>query len=244
MEYLPDVQSGIRNITNAFFWPYAFLGSRDQLDYIIRTKYTVKNKRSVFHISDDCFAPFSVGIAFPKRSVYGPVLNAAILRIYQSGLIAKLHSDLEWDVLRQAEDGRQSAVIGGGRKIVAAEDRSLTLADTQGMFILLGAGYILGAASLLSEWLGGCVNFCRGRTQRRSSAVLVDVPKVNSDPKENGEVVAPSQPVTHCEIVVHKPQEDIDSVDGLFHLDKLFGEPNELDQDIDIMKRSFELEDE
>lgn len=42
MEYVPDVRSGLKNITSAFFWPYAFLGSRDQLNYIVKTNFSTK----------------------------------------------------------------------------------------------------------------------------------------------------------------------------------------------------------
>lgn len=42
IEFLPDVQSGLINITNAWLWPYAFLGSRDHLDYIVRTNFTTR----------------------------------------------------------------------------------------------------------------------------------------------------------------------------------------------------------
>lgn len=42
IEFLVDVESGLKNTTRAFFWPYAFLGSRAQLDYIVRTNFTTK----------------------------------------------------------------------------------------------------------------------------------------------------------------------------------------------------------
>lgn len=47
----------------------------------------------------------------------------------------------------------------------------MALDDTQGMFLLLGAGFLCGAAALLSEWLGGCFNFCKGRKRRRSHSI-------------------------------------------------------------------------
>lgn len=50
------------------------------------------------------------------------------------------------------------------------EDRALTLDDTQGMFLLLGAGFLAGTASLISEWLGGCFNFCK-RIRKRSNSI-------------------------------------------------------------------------
>ena len=40
-------------------------------------------------------------------------------------------------------------------KIASIEEKGLTLEDTQGMFLLLGAGFLLAAVALLSEWMGG-----------------------------------------------------------------------------------------
>lgn len=50
-------------------------------------------------------------------------------------------------------------------KLPSAEDKGLTLADTQGMFLLLGAGFILAGTSLLSEWMGGFTKKCRIRKE-------------------------------------------------------------------------------
>lgn len=42
LDLVPTVEEGLRNTTNAFFWKYAFLGSKQQLDYIVRTNFTTK----------------------------------------------------------------------------------------------------------------------------------------------------------------------------------------------------------
>lgn len=41
LELVPNVESGIRNTTKAFFWPYAFLGSQAELEYIVQANFTV-----------------------------------------------------------------------------------------------------------------------------------------------------------------------------------------------------------
>lgn len=41
IDLVPDIESGLRNTTKAFFWSYAFLGSRAQLDYIVRTNFSL-----------------------------------------------------------------------------------------------------------------------------------------------------------------------------------------------------------
>lgn len=40
VELVPDVRSGIRNTTKAFFWSYAFLGSKAELEYIVQANYS------------------------------------------------------------------------------------------------------------------------------------------------------------------------------------------------------------
>lgn len=42
MEYLPDLESALDNVTTAYYRDYAFLGSSSLLDYIIRINYTKK----------------------------------------------------------------------------------------------------------------------------------------------------------------------------------------------------------
>lgn len=59
---------------------------------------------------------------------------------------------------------------GSGKlNIVSAEEKGLTLEDTQGMFLLLAAGFLIAATALLSEWMGGFTRRCRFKKR-------VDVP--------------------------------------------------------------------
>lgn len=127
-----------------------------------------------------------MSVAFPRNAVYRSVLNSAIMRIFQSGLVIKLKNDVQFELLRSATGKLLQANSVGSTRALTAEDRSLTLQDTQGMFLLLAAGFIFGGASLLSEWLGGCLNFCKGK--RRASVVsIVSISSVKSglEPAEN-----------------------------------------------------------
>lgn len=45
--YVPDVATGLHNVTNAFFWKYAFLGSRNLLDFVIKTNFS---RLYVYHL--------------------------------------------------------------------------------------------------------------------------------------------------------------------------------------------------
>lgn len=40
LELVPNVEAGIRNTTKAFFWPYAFLGSQAELEYLVQANFS------------------------------------------------------------------------------------------------------------------------------------------------------------------------------------------------------------
>ncbi|KAI5639695.1 ionotropic receptor 21a [Phthorimaea operculella] len=162
LELVPNVESGIRNTTKAFFWPYAFLGSQAELEYIKQANFSVtKSKRAQLHISNECFVPFGVIMGFPNNSLYTAKLSADIMRISQSGLMDKLVDETRWEIQR-SPNGKYLAVSSGFMlKITSAEEKGLTLEDTQGMFLLLAAGFLLAATALLSEWMGGFTKKCR-----------------------------------------------------------------------------------
>ncbi|GAB0091856.1 Ionotropic receptor 21a [Sergentomyia squamirostris] len=175
LEYVRDIQEGLNNVTKAFFWSYAFLGSRAELEYMVQSNYTEETlgKKSGLHLSDDCFGLFYTGLAMPKDSVYTDPFNDAILRMQQSGLIDKLSRDVAW-TMQRAKGGRRLQIIEGKVAAAAVEERGLTLADTEGMFLLLGMGFLLATAALVSEWVGGCTRKCKSilRIRRRRAQGL------------------------------------------------------------------------
>lgn len=40
LELVDSIEEGLRNVTSAFFWGYAFLGSRTQLEYIVQNNFS------------------------------------------------------------------------------------------------------------------------------------------------------------------------------------------------------------
>lgn len=42
LEFVANVEEGVNNVTQAWFWPYAFIASKEELEYIIYTNYTDK----------------------------------------------------------------------------------------------------------------------------------------------------------------------------------------------------------
>lgn len=169
LEYVANLEEGINNVTQAFFWPYAFLGSRAEIEYIVATNSTalVVGKRSALHISDRCFGLFYTGFAMPHQSVFTEPFNNIILLMQQAGLMNKFADEVA---------GRMQQ-LGGGRLLdsssskslsqTSADERGLTLADTEGMFLLLGVGFLVSGGVLISEWVGGCSQKCRSIILKR-----------------------------------------------------------------------------
>ncbi|CAH2102859.1 unnamed protein product [Euphydryas editha] len=180
LEFVPDIKTGIQNITKAFFWPYAFLGSKSELEYIAQANFSkTESKRSLLHISNKCFVPFGISLSFPNNSLYGVKLSEDISRMVQSGIIDKFLDEVRWEIQR-SKSGRLLSVVSSSLKINSIEEKGLTLEDTQGMFLLLGAGFLIAATALVSELMGGFSKRCRslGRkiTSTRHSKELIDTP--------------------------------------------------------------------
>jgi len=75
--------------------------------------------------------------------------------------------------MQRSSTGRllQASASSSLREIIQ-EERQLTTADTEGMFLLMGIGYFMGAVALLSEIVGGITNKCRQiiRRSRKSAS--------------------------------------------------------------------------
>ncbi|KAL0901837.1 hypothetical protein ABMA27_006998 [Loxostege sticticalis] len=187
LELVPNVESGIRNTTKAFFWPYAFLGSQAELEYIVQANFTVtKSKRAMLHISHECFVPFGVSMGFPTNSLYSAKLSSDLRRMFQSGIIDKIVDEVRWEMQRSST-GKLLSAGSESLKITNAKEKGLTLEDTQGMFLLLGAGFLMGASALVSEWMGGITRRCRIGKKKPSSAnskqELISTPEIENEVK-------------------------------------------------------------
>ncbi|XP_013149328.1 PREDICTED: uncharacterized protein LOC106111731 [Papilio polytes] len=168
IEYVPDVRTGIRNVTRAFFWPYAFLGSQAELEHIVLANFTnMSSKRAKLHISNECFAPFGVALGFPRNSVYNDKFSGDVRRLLQSGIINKIVDEVRWEIQRSSSDRLWVGKVS--QKVNSVQEKGLTLEDTQGMFLLLGAGFLIAGGALLSEWMGGCSRKCTVKRAKASS---------------------------------------------------------------------------
>lgn len=164
LEFVRTIEEGLGNVTKPYFlFPYAFIGSKSQLNYIVQTNYSdekMLSRRSALHISDECFALFGVAFAYQLESVYRQKFDDMLLMLQQSGFIQKIKNDVRWDMIRSSSGSFLQISSGKTLKMNNQEERGLTLADTEGMFLLLGIGFLVAGGVLISEWVGGCTNKC------------------------------------------------------------------------------------
>lgn len=164
LEFVRSIEEGLGNVTKPYFlFPYSFIGSKAQLEYIIQTNYTdekMLSRRSALHISDQCFALFGVAFAYQLEAVYRQKFDDMLLMLQQSGIVQKIKNDVRWDMLRSSTGTYLQISTGKTLKMNNQVERGLTLADTEGMFLLLGIGFLIAGGVLISEWVGGCTNKC------------------------------------------------------------------------------------
>lgn len=119
------------------------------------------SKRSALHLSEECFAPFQIGFTYPKFSVYTKRIDDVILSISEAGLLQKITNEVAWNMQRSSSGKLLQASSLSPLREIMREDRQLTTADTEGMFLLMGLGYLVGTIALISEIVGGITNKCR-----------------------------------------------------------------------------------
>lgn len=154
--------------------------------------------------------------------------------------------------------------------MITAEDRALTLDDTQGMFLLLGAGFLAGAASLFSEIVGGCFKCCKKVKKRERRDSIDSNPRCHSEltPREKLNSMQDGNNVRNYLINIRGRSEDSVScevhentggnretelerennldyeqeIDRLFDIGHMFGEVNEIEvQQEEIIERNDKL---
>lgn len=138
-----------------------------KLTIVFNFFFRTLSKKSALHIAEQCLSHFGVGYIYPLNSVYGTILNQAILEYAASGLDKKIQNEMSWELLRDSasllEQSRSASF-----SFADVEERKLNLADTEGMFLLMAVGYIIAGSVLVSEIVGGCAQKCRQIVRRRS----------------------------------------------------------------------------
>ncbi|XP_041779599.1 ionotropic receptor 21a [Anopheles merus] len=202
LRFVSSVDEGIRNVTEAFLISYAFIGSKGELEFLIKSNlsHQFENKRYGLHVSRECFALYGVSMVFPPNSVYRDPINNAILYMQEAGLIGKMNRDVTWETIKTKDGRRKEASVGEVLRSTAPSERGLTLADTEGMFLLMLFGYVVALGVLISEWVGGCTNKCREVLKERAErlkAAAAEIAAAATAGSDNGSLPASSSTSTN-----------------------------------------------
>ena len=84
---------------------------------------------------------FQLGYLFPRDAVYKRKIDSMILLAQQSGLVDKIFNEVRWVMQRSASGKLLQASSSNALREIIQEERQLTTADTEGMFLLMGIGY-------------------------------------------------------------------------------------------------------
>lgn len=127
-------------------------------------------------------------MAYQLESVYRQKLNDGLLALQQSGILIKIMNDVRWDMQRTNKGRLLQISSGKTLKMNNQEERGLTLADTEGMFLLLGIGFLIAGCVLVSEWVGGCTNKCmtfmKVRKEQRTEDHRIEVENTRLETEE------------------------------------------------------------
>ncbi|XP_045621118.2 ionotropic receptor 21a [Procambarus clarkii] len=147
--YLPvsDAQEGITLTAQG---KYALMENRQFLEYTIATSYTNQHGEETLHVMKECFLPFRIGMAMPKRSPYKPNFDKIVTRVVEAGLVRKWFHDILFMSRHRGSDEDQDTRSG-----------AFSLDNLQGAWLLLGAGLLVSLVAFLLESLTGYM--CRHR---------------------------------------------------------------------------------
>ncbi|XP_042868038.1 uncharacterized protein LOC122250597 [Penaeus japonicus] len=119
--------------------------NRQFLEYTIATNYTNKYGEETLHVMRECFLPFRIGMAMPKKAPYKPNFDRILTRVVEAGLVRKWFSDILFNSRKRGGEGE-----GGDRS-----GSALSFDNLQGAWLLLGSGLLIAVVSFLLELLVG-----------------------------------------------------------------------------------------
>ncbi|KAF0303835.1 Glutamate receptor [Amphibalanus amphitrite] len=160
LKYEPtyDIHAALRR---AYDHKGTYIVNSMSLAYLIRKYYTTASGEPLLRIMRQCFGSFMVGIALPRRSFLTPLLNVAVSRLTEAGLMQHWSRSALRAVGRQLAVGEESP----DQPARDAEGRlsRLGLEALQGPFLLLMMGWAAALLSLVAEI---AVKRCRRRVSR------------------------------------------------------------------------------
>ncbi|XP_068218796.1 ionotropic receptor 21a-like isoform X2 [Palaemon carinicauda] len=120
---------------------YAMMENRQFLEYTIATNFTNQYGEETLHVMEECFLPFQIGMALPKKAPYKPNFDNVITKIVEAGLVRKWLRDIIATSQRR----------GGGIETEDRDGSALTLNNLQGAWLLLGSGILISLVMFIME---------------------------------------------------------------------------------------------
>ncbi|XP_068200478.1 ionotropic receptor 21a-like [Palaemon carinicauda] len=127
---------------------FALIENKQYLEVQAGARYTY-GSRTTIRIVGECLLPYSIGLAFQKNSPLKQVFDGVILRLFESGVVIKWQKEVVDYFRLQYKEKRQQQKAGEGE--ISRGSKPLNLEQLQGVFYVLGLGYLLSALILLAE---------------------------------------------------------------------------------------------
>lgn len=125
---------------------FALIENKQYLELQAGARYTYGSHTTI-RIVPECLLLYSIGVAFQKNSPLKFHFDSVILRLFESGVVQKWQEEVVMYFRSQYITKRPST---------SAEElrgRAINLAHLQGVFYLLGIGYLASAVVLILELL-------------------------------------------------------------------------------------------
>lgn len=84
-------------------------GIHTQIDAIL-FELCCRKKRSMLHVSSECFVPYGVSMMFTLDAIYATTLNQGVQIAVQNGFMIKFTNDVKWEMMRSSA-GKRLAVV-------------------------------------------------------------------------------------------------------------------------------------
>ncbi|KAK4317452.1 hypothetical protein Pmani_011458 [Petrolisthes manimaculis] len=121
---------------------YAMMENRQFLEYMIATNYTNKYGEETLHVMNECFLPFRIGMALPKKAPYKPNFDKIVSRVVEAGLVRKWFGDILFSSRKRGSGDTQEREAG-----------ALSLDNLQGAWLVVGGGLFTSLVTFLLETL-------------------------------------------------------------------------------------------
>lgn len=123
---------------------FALIENKQYLELQAGARFTY-GSRTTIRIVPECLLPYSIGLAFQKNSPLKRNFDGVILRLFESGVLQKWKEEVVTFYRRQYSGRKLDDEFANTRV------RPLELTQLQGVFFVLGLGYVAAALALAGE---------------------------------------------------------------------------------------------